>query len=255
MLGARLTRLGASTLLLTSTLWSSPTPAESCTCYQITPAETFARATFVFVGTVVAEELPSSMTNTSADKGGWRFTVSRGWKGAPTEEVTIYSGLDTGMCGYRFEVGDEYLVYAYVVTNTSGNWPEGTQFPVLATASCSRTRITEQAGEDFSYLGVPLWQSGVPTPPFVLRQNRPNPFNPLTTIPLDLNESRHVSLIVYDIAGRRIRVLAEGVLAAGRHDVPWDGKDTGSRAVASGVYVYELCSSGECSRRPMVLAR
>jgi hypothetical protein len=254
MLESKLMRLGAS-LFLAATLGSLPTPAESCSCYEITPTEAFARATFVFVGTVVREELPSSMTNSFGDMGGWRFTISRGWKGPPTEVVTIYSGLNGGGCGHQFHVGSEYLVYAYVVTDTWGNWPVGTQFPVLRTDVCIRTRHTEWAAEDFSSLGMPLWQSGVSAPPFVLRQNRPNPFNPLTTIPLDLTESRHVRLIVYDIAGRRVRVLAEGGLPSGRHDVPWDGKDSDGRAVASGVYLYELCSEGECSSRLMVLAR
>lgn len=253
MLRPRLTQLSA--LLMTAILWSFPTSAESCSCNEITPSEAFTRASFVFLGTVVSEELPSSMTNTFADMGRWHLSVSRGWKGPPAEGVMIYSGLNGGGCGHQFQVGNEYLVYAYPVTNTWGNWPEGTEFPVLRTDLCIRTRQSEWAAEDLSSLGVPLWQTGVPLARFVLRQNRPNPFNPITTIPLDLTASGHVRLIVYDVAGRQVRILTEGELPAGRHDVTWDGRDSNGRAVASGVYMYELCSGGECSRRPMVLAR
>ncbi|HFE63649.1 MAG TPA: T9SS type A sorting domain-containing protein [Caldithrix sp.] len=73
-----------------------------------------------------------------------------------------------------------------------------------------------------------------------LYQNYPNPFNPSTTISFDLPEESRVMLEIYDITGRKIRVLAEGRYPAGSHRVVWDGRDSNGQAVASGVYAYRL---------------
>jgi hypothetical protein len=73
-----------------------------------------------------------------------------------------------------------------------------------------------------------------------LDQNYPNPFNPVTKIAFTLREAASVRLCVYDIAGRLVRLLEEGLLDAGRHEVTWDGQDSDGEKVASGVYFYSL---------------
>ncbi len=73
-----------------------------------------------------------------------------------------------------------------------------------------------------------------------LDQNFPNPFNPVTKIAFTLREATCARLCVYDIAGRVVRVLEEGVREAGRHEVVWDGRDSSGTVVASGVYFYGL---------------
>jgi len=75
---------------------------------------------------------------------------------------------------------------------------------------------------------------------FKLYQNYPNPFNPSTTISFNLPDESRVMLEIYDITGRKIRVLAEGRYPAGSHRVVWDGRDSNGQAVASGVYAYRL---------------
>ena len=55
--------------------------------------------------------------------------------------------------------------------------------------------------------------------------NAPNPFNPQTTIAFDLARAQSVRLEVFDLRGRLVRRLQDGVLAAGRHEVRWDGRD------------------------------
>lgn len=73
--------------------------------------------------------------------------------------------------------------------------------------------------------------------------NAPNPFNPSTEIRFELSArdaSAPVRLGVFDLAGRRVRTLYAGSLAAGAHAVVWDGCTDQGRAAASGVYVYRL---------------
>ncbi len=80
---------------------------------------------------------------------------------------------------------------------------------------------------------------------YALHQNYPNPFNPSTTITFDLPEPASVSLKVYDMLGREIHTLAEGMYAAGRNDVAWH---TGDIMSSSGVYAYRIVATGASGR-------
>jgi hypothetical protein len=109
----------------------------------------------------------------------------------------------------------------------------------------------------FAFAVAPVVASTAPdaAAPFELAQNAPNPFNPVTTIPFELARAGRVTLDVYDVAGRRVRSLADGDLAAGLHQRSWDGRDDAGRAVASGVYFYRLKAAGRSETRRMLLLK
>ncbi|MFQ6613358.1 MAG: hypothetical protein ACE5D1_00805 [Fidelibacterota bacterium] len=65
---------------------------------------------------------------------------------------------------------------------------------------------------------------------------RPNPFNPVTRIPLEVGTAGPVRIAVLDLLGREIRVLTDGYLPAGNYYFIWDGTNTGNRPVSGGVY-------------------
>ena len=71
-----------------------------------------------------------------------RFKVENSWKQVRTEELTIHTGRGGGDCGYNFEVGQSYLVYAY-----------GSDETRLETNICQRTRKLADAEEDLRLLG------------------------------------------------------------------------------------------------------
>lgn len=73
-----------------------------------------------------------------------------------------------------------------------------------------------------------------------LEQNAPNPFNPTTAIRFSIPEIGRVYLAVYDVNGRLVRVLIDGELSVGAHEVTWDGRDEVGHEVASGVYLARL---------------
>jgi len=73
-------------------------------------------------------------------------------------------------------------------------------------------------------------KADMPTTVALLR-NYPNPFNPATTFKFDLPEPSIVSLVVYDVLGRKVAELLNASRDAGHHSVTWNAKD-----VASGVY-------------------
>ena len=88
-----------------------------------------------------------------------------------------------------------------------------------------------------------------------LRSIYPNPFNPATRITFDIHAHERVIIAVYDITGRRVRVLEDGVMDAGRHEVVWHGEtDTGIEA-ASGIYFCRLVSGDVVQMKKMVLIR
>jgi hypothetical protein len=85
---------------------------------------------------------------------------------------------------------------------------------------------------------------------FALLQNYPNPFNPATRIAFRSTVSGTVRLRVYDVLGREVATLLNGLLPPGDHEVDFDG-----RGLASGLYVYRLTSGTSTQARTMTLLR
>jgi hypothetical protein len=103
-------------------------------------------------------------------------------------------------------------------------------------------------------VGVEEGSPGLPVD-FALGQNYPNPFNPATRISFSLPTSSPVDLAVYDLLGRRVRTLHEGVLEAGYYEVAWDGLNSGGQPAASGIYLYVLKAGESSQSRRMTLER
>lgn len=75
-------------------------------------------------------------------------------------------------------------------------------------------------------------------PAFTLSQNHPNPFNSVTALSYSIPEKSYIKVNVYDINGRLITVLVDGMKPAGHHSIQFDGSD-----LATGVYFYQLSGS------------
>ena len=88
-----------------------------------------------------------------------------------------------------------------------------------------------------------------------LTQNYPNPFNANTVIPYRLPDDAEVRLVIYDILGRRVKILVDEKQMAGQHQVIWSGTDDGGRTVGSGVFFYRLFASDHMQTRRMVLLK
>ena len=83
-----------------------------------------------------------------------------------------------------------------------------------------------------------------------LRANYPNPFNPSTVIAYQLALSGNVKLSVFDVLGREVAVLVNGVMPAGSHTVTFDASN-----LTSGMYLYRLDSGGMVFTRKMMLVK
>ena len=101
----------------------------------------------------------------------------------------------------------------YDETDNQESIPVGFNGPVLA------------VGDD---LRAPSWS---------LIRTTPNPFRNRTTVSFSLPHAAVVRVRVFDSAGALVRTLHDGRLAAGAHDLDWDGRDASGRRVAAGLYL------------------
>ncbi|HSG27911.1 MAG TPA: FlgD immunoglobulin-like domain containing protein, partial [Candidatus Krumholzibacterium sp.] len=161
--------------------------------------------------------------------GGAGFTVSRSQEGGPWAPLSgdilnpregFYVFLDDGV-----EPGQDYSYRVHLKTG------------------------------DSSYLLFETETIRTPAVRLALFQNVPNPFNPSTEISYFLPQAESVSLDIFDVAGRRIKTLANGIMREGDHRVEWDGRDNNGSRVASGVYFYRLRAGKDTLTRKMVLLR
>lgn len=83
-----------------------------------------------------------------------------------------------------------------------------------------------------------------------LLQNYPNPFNPATTIRYGLPQKSHVTVAVFNALGQHIALLQNGELAAGYHEVKFDGGN-----LTSGVYFYRIQAGSTVQTRKLLLLR
>jgi hypothetical protein len=84
---------------------------------------------------------------------------------------------------------------------------------------------------------------------------RPNPFNAKTTISYDLPQASPVQIVIYDVAGRIVRTLVDGVVPAGSHHAEWDGRDDSGRPLSSGIYFYGMKAGAYQSQKRMTLLK
>lgn len=90
---------------------------------------------------------------------------------------------------------------------------------------------------------------------YQLMDNYPNPFNPATTIRFQIPKTEHVAIVVYDILGRQMTELTNGLYQAGTHQIYWEGKNQQGQPVASGLYIYRIKAGNFVQSKKMLLLK
>jgi photosystem II stability/assembly factor-like uncharacterized protein len=159
-------------------------------------------------------------------------------------------GLAVGDSGTIVRSTDRGLTWSAAFSGTTNN---------LASVHFSDNHIGTIVGEKGTILRTSSPESPVTaiaepsvSPPrsFALAQNYPNPFNPTTAISYQLAAVSAVTLRVYDILGREIATLVDGVQQAGHHSVRWDAS-----LFTSGVYFYQLATDDFVETKKMLLVK
>ena len=88
-----------------------------------------------------------------------------------------------------------------------------------------------------------------------LVQNYPNPFNPTTKIDYGLPEASNVRLIIYDILGREVITLVNGMQEPGYKSITWNGKNAFGNNVGAGMYFYQIKAGEFMQVKKMVLLK
>jgi uncharacterized lipoprotein YddW (UPF0748 family) len=177
-------------------------------------------------------------------------------RGVPRNPTFVWNS--TGGTSYRIHVYD-YITGDTVVNATATDTT--LKCPVLLTASRTHTwkvSAASQYGES-DWSALVSFQTGttvldVTTPGLPdrveLAQNFPNPFNPATVIRYALPTTQQVKLAVYDVLGREVRVLVEGLAQPGEYRVQFD-----AGSLAGGVYFYRLQTDGFVETKKFMLLK
>jgi hypothetical protein len=83
----------------------------------------------------------------------------------------------------------------------------------------------------------------------------PNPTRSRSAFGIDLPQDSRLEIAVYDVSGRRIRLVADGAVSAGYREWVWDGLDDTGQPVQSGVYYLRVISGGQVRAAPITLIR
>ena len=165
--------------------------------------------------------------------------------------VSVTSGVDFHVVLSMANPSDSLLFRSESVTNgTRSSTYNGSSWGAAVTNHRIHAIVTTASG--LNSIG-PLTE-GVPIA-FELGQNYPNPFNPSTRISYTIGERGLVTLEVFDLLGRQVATLVSETQAAGSYQIVWDGRNSRSLPVTSGVYFYRLRSGGFSKTNRMVLLK
>ena len=107
---------------------------------------------------------------------------------------------------------------------------------------------------DYAVFSNSTLEKPLPTK-FELKMNYPNPFNPSTTIPIELPDESSVEVVIYNILGEQIAVLSEGVKSSGYHNIQWNGTNQFGQPVSSGIYFVRVQFGQNIYHQKMMLLK
>jgi hypothetical protein len=188
--------------------------------------------------------------------GEWlEYTVDVQQAATYTITAAVASG-GTGGGKFNMKFSKSATATPTLTTVATGSWTTyttiSTTFKLDTGIQTMRINMTN-AGFDLDYVdfSIPTFV-GEPAAPlhFKLFDNYPNPFNPSTTIAFDLPSKSFVTLKIYDLLGREVKTLVEGVMESGHHTQQWN-----AGTFASGIYFYRLQAGFNTNTKRLVLLR
>ena len=176
-------------------------------------------------------------------------SIDLAWHPNPENDLdhyNLYRGTDAG-----FTPDQTSLVAAVADTTFLDNQGDGSSYYRLTAVD-----IHGNEGPDvlLSPDGVSSVGDSAPAA-LAIEGIAPNPFNPMTTIAFNVRRTGTVRLEIYDVAGRRVRVLVDQVLSAGPARAVWRGLDDSGQQVASGTYFARLSDDLGVVTRSLVLIK
>ncbi len=164
---------------------------------------------------------------------------------AKAASTTDYDGATVYV---RAEGSSKWTASDYVDAN--GNFSLGVEgdgnYEVMITTKSGYSETQDVTVEQLESESVEFQATSITDEPEAvisthqLHDAYPNPFNPRTTIKIDLSKTTEISLVIYNVLGQKVKTLFNGELAKGTAKFTWNGNDNFGKQVASGLYFYQL---------------
>jgi len=196
----------------------------------------------------------------------------RQWKDFPTPSDAVYFEM---RCGHEPPVADtgyswfdnldfiEWEPWSSADSDLKVPSPNNFRYLQIRSADGAMTEVSINYGETaYGPVQVSSTQDNVPQYNSIALTCFPNPFNPRITIDLDLSKAGTISsttevmIEVFDLRGRKVRTLHNGILPEGkRHGMTWDGQDDSGRGLSSGIYLVQARVGDKKARQKITLLR
>ena len=235
-----------------------------------------AGGTATFSGTAWSNE-PAEMPTESAaaapkistTKSAWAFIVASDLQGMKdgTPYTVVAKNLRTGVTTTeKVSSEDGYVSAVWADLNHKSVVESGDKVEIAlldergTIVSGPFQRTVQTTDIHNAFMSVQMRVGDVRPQETMLRQNFPNPFNPETWIPYQLNRDSNVTIQIFDVSGHSVRTLNLGHKSTGAYMTSssaayWDGKNAAGEHVSSGIYFYALQTQYFSATRRMVILK
>ena len=235
-----------------------------------------AGGTATFSGTAWSNE-PAEMPTESAaaapkistTKSAWAFIVASDLQGMKdgTPYTVVAKNLRTGVTTTeKVSSEDGYVSAVWADLNHKSVVESGDKVEIAlldergTIVSGPFQRTVQTTDIHNAFMSVQMRVGDVRPKETMLRQNFPNPFNPETWIPYQLNRDSNVTIQIFDVSGHSVRTLNLGHKSTGAYMTSssaayWDGKNAAGEHVSSGIYFYALQTQYFSATRRMVILK
>jgi len=194
-----------------------------------------------------------TLANTISDNDGvdtFTFSTLDGFEVQTIDPDANYDATDSD--------GDGKLD-TWTWTGSAGSQPTSVDFTLGATESTATyfLEVTDACDDPAPNTTTfdPSYEFESEVSQTQLAGNAPNPFSERTTVEFTLSEQKRVTIAVYDVMGRKVATLVNGVRSAGTHAVNWDGRSENGQDLASGAYLLRMQTGDQSSTRRITIVR
>lgn len=196
-------------------------------------------------------------SNVKASVNGGAFQTIQPVGGYPIS--SIYTGFSNPLAGQPGWSSVAGTTWSKVTFDLTGIANEGNTIALRFDFGADNNTLVyrgwyldDVVSDGFGTAGGPLAVGDNNSTPreFSLEQNYPNPFNPSTAISYQLAGTSHVTLKVFDLLGREVATLVNGVKPAGRYEATWQTQNA-----ASGLYFYRIEAGSFIDMKKMLLLK
>ena len=168
------------------------------------------------------------------------YVIYRAVSSPDAEEIQIatVSATETVYYDGNITIGEVYY-YRIAAVDSAENMSELSEQITVFTDTPTDTRSSPDALPEY----------------FELKQNYPNPFNPETNFNYSVAEQTEVSLIIYDLLGRKVKTLVYERKGPGTYTVKWKGVDESGNQIGTGIYFARLAAGSFSQIRKIVLQK